>query len=150
MRVYIDTSAAVAKLFGKTVAPARHNFASQVFNFVEQGKIVGIISFYTLHEIYWFCIDNFPIEQAKKKARFALFTILGFNIELAPLVAREDRIVYSRRLPISDTSDQMHAISAFTNGCDAIVAYDDHFQEVSDVIEYLKPEELIQRVQGTK
>ncbi len=36
-----------------------------------------------------------------------------------------------------------HAISAKIWGCDGIVAYDEHFRAVSDVIEYRTPEGII-------
>lgn len=42
-----------------------------------------------------------------------------------------------------DASDQPHAISAYLHNCDAIVAYDEHFQDVADKILSLQPEELV-------
>lgn len=147
-RIYIDTSVVVAKLFGQKVAPSRHTAASEVFEFMRARKVIGVISFYTLHEIYWFCMDNFSAEESREKARLALLNVLEIEVELVPLLAREDRIYYRRRFPIRDSSDQAHAISAFVNNCDAIVAYDERFQDTSHVIEYLKPEEFI--AQSTK
>ena len=137
-RIYIDTSVVVAKLFGQKGDFLRHTAASKVFELISAKKVIGVISFYVLHEIYWFCMDNFGVEEAKEKARLALLNLLEIEIELAPLLSRSDRIHYSRRFPIRDSSDQAHAISAFVNNCDAIAAYDERFRDISHVIEYLK------------
>ena len=146
-RIYIDTSVVVAKLFGQKVAFLRHIAASKVFELISARKVIGVISFYVLHETYWFCMDNFRVEEAREKARLALLDLLEIEIELAPLLSREDKIHYSRRFPIRDLSDQTHVISAFVNNCDAIVAYDERFRDISHIIEYLKPEEFIASVQ---
>ena len=123
-RIYIDrkpkasvskanTSAVVAFLFGQKVAFQQHTAAAKLFELISARKVIGVISFYALHEIYWFCIDNFGAEVAKEKARLAILDLLGIETELAPLLSREDRIYYRRRFPIRDSSDHAHAISAF-------------------------------------
>jgi hypothetical protein len=49
-RIYIDTSVAVAKLFGQKVAFLQHTAASKVFEFISARKVIGVISFYVLHD----------------------------------------------------------------------------------------------------
>ncbi len=43
---------------------------------------------------------------------------------------------------LQDGSDLPHAISAKIWGCDGIIAYDDHFMAITDVLDYKTPEEL--------
>ena len=88
-RIYIDTSVVVAKLFGQEAEPSRHTASSKVFKLINAKKVIGVISFYVLHEIYWFCMDNFRAEEAREKARLALLDLLEIKIELAPLLSRE-------------------------------------------------------------
>lgn len=58
-------------------------------------------------------------------------------------MSRVQKIVHSRTFEIRDASDQPHVICAYLHDCDAIVAYDEHFQDVADRIPYLQPEELL-------
>lgn len=144
MRIYLDTSVVNAFLFGETKEKIRYLHSSKMFEFIELGKITGIISFYTLHEVYWFCLDNFPQNKAKEKARIALLSLLKRKLEIVPLLYRKDKIYYKNRFPIRDSSDQVHAISAFINKCDVLSAYDNHYKDISNIIRYLQSEELLE------
>ena len=53
------------------------------------------------------------------------------------------KIVHNRTFEMRDASDQPHVICAYLHDCDAIVAYDEHFQDVADRILHLQPEELL-------
>lgn len=70
--------------------------------------------------------------------------ILETKIILAPLLKREDRILHAQKFSsLNDASDIPHAISAIIYNCSDIVAYDDHFRAIEDVIPYLAPEDVI-------
>ena len=42
-----------------------------------------------------------------------------------------------------DTSDVPHAIAASVYGCEAIVAYDEHFRAISPILPYKMPEDFL-------
>jgi len=70
--------------------------------------------------------------------------ILETNIILAPLLNREQRILHAQKVSsLKDSSDVPHAISAIIYKCEAIVAYDNHFRAIDDVIPYLAPEDVV-------
>jgi predicted nucleic acid-binding protein len=53
-----------------------------------------------------------------------------------------------RQLP--DATDIPHAVSAKIWGCEGIVAYDDHFAAITDVLEHLTPEQLLPRLHASQ
>jgi hypothetical protein len=44
---------------------------------------------------------------------------------------------------LRDPTDLPHAIAAHTVSCTAIVAYDDHFRAITDILPYKTPDEII-------
>ncbi|MBU4373650.1 MAG: hypothetical protein KJ714_04260 [Euryarchaeota archaeon] len=57
---------------------------------------------------------------------------------------REERILHSERFSgLNDASDIPHAISAIVYNCEDIIAYDDHFRSIDNVIPYLAPEDVV-------
>jgi len=70
--------------------------------------------------------------------------ILTTKVQLTPLLSRMERMINARLFnKLSDSTDLPHAISAKIWGCDVIVAYDEHFASISDVVDYKKPEEIV-------
>lgn len=63
--------------------------------------------------------------------RLAFHELLGHELLLVPLLSRMDRIILSRRFPLKDASDQAHVATAYHNGCQAIITYDQHYQDVA-------------------
>lgn len=49
---------------------------------------------------------------------------------------------------LSDSTDLPHAISAKIWGCDGIIAYDEHFISISDIISYSIPDEIIKVIEN--
>lgn len=130
-------------IVGVTKESERYTEVTEIFNYLEQGKLIIVISFYTLLEVYWFCMDNFPEHEAKEKARKALGEILSYRIELIPLLKRADRLRLTSLISIPDASDIPHAMMAFVYKCNYIVAYDSQFAAVSDWIQFVTPSELL-------
>lgn len=66
------------------------------------------------------------------------------TMEPLPLPRREDKIIKARLFSaLHDATDLPHAISAHTAGCATILAYDEHFRSISDVIPYRTPDEFL-------
>ena len=69
------------------------------------------------------------------------------KIRLTPLLTREERILHSRTFStLSDASDVSHAISALLAGCDTIVSYDHHFDEIAPILPRYLPEEFASEI----
>ena len=81
------------------------------------------------------------------KFHLSLLKLLGYPLQIMPLLTRSDRLAYERRFAISDASDKPHVISAYLARCNAIVSYDSHFQEATDFITALTPEEFLAHIE---
>lgn len=148
MRVYLETSVVIVWLFGAEREPERHAATQALFRLINDGRIDGVVSLYTVQEVYTFCEENFPQEEARTAAKLALRRLLATEVELAPLLDRATRIVESRRFAgLSDPSDQPHAIAAFVEHCERMITYDHHFQAIRPVLPVFTPEELLQELQ---
>ena len=55
----------------------------------------------------------------------------------------KERLIHRRRFAITDASDEPHVIVALLSGCDAILTYDTHFDDVREVIPVYTPTELL-------
>jgi hypothetical protein len=102
-------------------------------------------SFYALHELYVFALDNatdFDVGSAFGKA--ALEKVLQLPIQILPFVSRVERMRHARRFSrLRDATDVPHAIAASVYECEAIVAYDEHFSAISDLIPHKTPEDYL-------
>jgi len=102
-------------------------------------------SFYALHELHVFAIRNSPdFKLGCEYGKTALSEILNTPITLLPLVTRtERRHLAGRFAALRDATDVPHAISAYTNGCEAIVGYDDHFKAIDHIVPYRSPDDYV-------
>jgi len=150
IRIYLDTSAINSFLFGIEKEPERYSEVAEILNLLKQGQLIIVISYYTLLELYWFCMDNFPEKESKEKARKALVEVLSYPVELVPLLNREDKLRLIPKFTMSDASDIPHAIMSYVHNCKYIVSYDSHFEEVADVVEFLKPKGLLDVIKKKK
>ncbi|MEW6618973.1 MAG: type II toxin-antitoxin system VapC family toxin [bacterium] len=141
--VYIDTSVVNINLFGTKKEPERYSIVMNFFNRLNSQEFEGLISLYTLQEIYAFCEDNFPLNYVRKVVKLSFQELLKSELQIIPLLKRSERLVHQRKFPISDLSDQPHAILAYLNGCDAIITYDDHFRDIGSIIKVFTPEEFL-------
>jgi len=143
MKVYLDTTVITLLLFGTKTHPERHSEVTDFFTRLDAGGLQAVVSIYALQELCAFCYGNFPAEDAPHVARLAFHELLGHELMLVPLLNRADRIVLNRRFPVRDTSDQAHAATAYHVGCEAIITYDRHFQDIADRIPCLTAAELL-------
>jgi predicted nucleic acid-binding protein len=146
MKVYLDTTVITLLLFGQRLHPDRHAEVKALFEALDAGRLKGVVSIYALQELCAYCYANFPSEQAPEVARLALHELLGHKVLLVPLLTRVDRVTLSRRFPMRDPSDQVHAATAYREGCAFIVTYDQHYQDISDRFPSLTASEVLVRL----
>ena len=146
MKAYFDTSVANVFLFGEEREKERYRSVIKVFDALNEGKMEGLISMYTLQEIHAFCQQNFPEEDANRVARLAFLRLLENALDVCPLLTRLEKTLNQRRFPISDRSDLPHVIVADLQGCDAILTYDSHVDEVEDWIRIYSPESFLREM----
>jgi len=146
MKVYLDTTVIILLLFGEKSQPERHAEVIQLFAALDANRLQAVVSLYALQELCAFCFDNFPADQSPRVARLAFHELLEHELLIAPLLNRMDRIILSRRFPMEDTSDQVHAVTADKQGCEAIVTYDQHYQVIADRILCLTAADVVDRL----
>lgn len=146
MRVYLDTTVITLLLFGQRSQPERHAEVAGLFEALDAGRLQAVLSLYALQELCAFCYENFPAEQAPRVTRLAFRELFGHELLIAPLLSRMDRIILSRRFPMQDASDQVHAATAYKQGCDAITTYDQHYQDIVDRLPCLTAGEVLSRL----
>ncbi len=144
MKVYLDTTILTVYLFGQQLHPDRYADTVMFFAKLSSGNVEAVVSIYALQELCSYCYNTFPQPHAPHATRLAFAQLLDVSLLVVPLLSRADRILYSRRFPMSDTSDQVHTCTAYREGCSAIVTYDHHYQEVASLISVVTPAELLQ------
>ncbi len=77
-----------------------------------------------------------------------LVELFSLPLTILPFLDRTELNLWRRRFTISDPTDALHTAVALAHGCDAIIAYDQHFEAVSDHIPYHTPEEYLARYRG--
>jgi predicted nucleic acid-binding protein len=143
--LYIDTSVLLVYTLTQALEPARYTSTRKLVAKIATGKLAAATSFYALHEVYLFALGNapdFPTGAAFGKG--ALNRILRLPLQIFPLVSREERRLLGRKLSaLPDASDMPHAVAALLHGCEAIVAYDEHFRAITEVIGYKTPADCV-------
>lgn len=144
--IYLDTSVLLAFTLMKKVEPDRYAATAELFDLIEAGAIKAATSFYALHELLVIARRNTlpDWEMGSELAREALLAILQTRLLLLPIAGREDKITNARLFSaLRDPSDMPNAIAAYAAGCDVLVAYDEHFRAIGDVIAHKTPEEVV-------
>lgn len=74
----------------------------------------------------------------------ALERMIGTPLRILPYSTRTERRYLAKKFSaLRDPSDIPHAISAHLANCKAIVAYDNHFKAISNIIPYRTPEDYL-------
>jgi predicted nucleic acid-binding protein len=143
--VYIDTSVLLVYTLTQALEKRRFTATTWLFNKIAAGSLAAATSFYALHELYVFALDNapnFPTGAAFGKE--ALQKILALPLQIFPLLSRAERRAHERRLTeLRDASDLPHAVTALVYHCEAIVAYDHHFKAIAPIIPHKTPEDYL-------
>jgi len=148
MKAYLDTTVLTLFLFGSERHPERYAEVKALFEAVDKGRLQAVISIYALQELCTYCYANFPGEHAPVVTRLAFYELLGHEVLVVPLLTRMDRIVLGRRFPVRDPSDQVHAATAYREGCEVIITYDQHYQAIADRFPCLTAAEALDKVAG--
>lgn len=147
--LYIDTSVLLAWTLTRAIEPERAEATDKFFARISDGTVDGATSFYALHEVYLFALDNAPeFAIGADYGRAAIQRILSLPLSLLPLVSRVERTLYARRFRmLRDASDLPHAIVAAVYECEALVSYDSHFRAISHVIPFRTPEDALRELE---
>ena len=146
MTFYLDSSVVDVYLFGLEKEPQRYPDVVAFFEAINAGQANAIISVYTVQEVATFCRDSFPPHLFATITRLSIQKLMNVRLQLVPLLTRQEKIQHARRFPIRDTSDQPHVILAHLHQCDALVAYDEHFQDTAHLMPYLRPNEALAKI----
>jgi predicted nucleic acid-binding protein len=143
--LYVDTSVLLTYTLTQAVEPERYRPTAEFFALIESGALSGATSFYALHEVHVFAIENAPdFATGAAFGREALLRILSIPLRILPLVSRIERRRHTARFAaLRDASDLPHAITASVHGCEAIVTYDAHFRRIARILPCRTPESFI-------
>lgn len=139
--IYLDTSVLLVYTLTESVEIERSKSVRRLFAKVDSGLVSAATSFYALHEVHVFALENAPdVEVGSQFGKAALQKILNARLRILPFVTRTERRRLAGRFSLlKDSTDVPHAISAYAAGCEAIVAYDEHFRATTSVIPYRTP-----------
>ncbi len=142
--IYVETTVLIIYTLARHSEVGRYTHVAKLFQRIDTEEVEAVTSFYALHEMFLFALRNAPDPATGAQAgKEALLEILKTKIRLTPLPTREERILHSHTFSaLSDASDVSHAISAFLAGCDTIVSYDQHFDEIASILPRRLPEEF--------
>jgi len=144
--IYLDTSVLLAFTLSQAREPQRFTAAARLFDVINAGQVKAVTSFNALHELLVIAMSHADPdwEAGSELARQALLIIFQTRLLYLPLARREDKVIRARLFSaLEDATDLPHAIAAHIAGCSAIVAYDEHFRAISDVIAYRTPDEMV-------
>ena len=143
--LYIDTSVLLPYTLTQGIETDRYRSTEKLFLKINDGALTAATSFYALHELYIFALDNTPdFAEGAAFGKAALEKVLSTPIRILPFASRIERVRHARKFTrLRDATDVPHAIAASVYGCEAIVAYDRHFSAISDIIPYKTPEDYL-------
>ena len=143
--VYLDTSVLLVYTLTQSIEIERFQVVDRLFSKIASGAISAATSFYALHKVYVFALDNSPtLEAGYAFGKLSLQRILATPLRTLPFVSRAERTRLARKFAaLRDPSDMPHAISAYVAKCEAIVAYDDHYKTIAQIIPYRTPADYL-------
>lgn len=143
--LYIDTSVLLVHTLTQALEKDRVPATETFFAKIAAGSLLGATSFYALHEVHIFALENAPdFSTGAAFGKAALEKIFALPLLILPFVSRAERKLHARKFTaLRDSTDVPHAIAAFVYGCEAIVAYDEHFRAISHLIPYKTPEDFL-------
>jgi predicted nucleic acid-binding protein len=145
---YLDTSVLLVHTLVQGAEPDRHRDVVRLLTAFHRRQIMPVTSFYALHEVFLFALAHAPDPEAGNRfGTGALVEILSLPIRVLPLLTRTERTQHGKRFSkLPDASDIPHAIAAYLGGCQAVVAYDDHFRRLPPSMRYVTPGQLVEEL----
>lgn len=150
MRAYLDASVLIVYLYGEIRAPERFVPTHQLFTAIAEQRLEAVVTFYALQELHAFIKNRWLPSDVNETFRTALLELVRLPLIVIPYVERVQLNLWRRRFDIKDASDVFHVVAALVNDCDALVAYDRHFQGAADLIPAYTPEEFLALPSRTK
>lgn len=143
--LYLDTSVLLVYTLTQAIEVDRFQAVDKLFSKIVSGEISAVTSFYALHEVYVFALENAPdLETGYSFGKMALQRVIATPLRILPFLSRGERTRLARRFAaLRDPGDIPHAISAYVAKCEAIVAYDDHYKAIAGIIPYRNPEDYL-------
>jgi len=141
--IYLDSTVLITYLYEEYDAVERFAQARQLFQAIQAGETEAAISFYALPELYGYVESHFPQEEANTTFRLSLVTLFEIPLTVLPYLKRTERNLWRHRIRLRDSSDEPHVAVALAHGCETIITYDEHFQDVADLISAYTPEEFL-------
>jgi hypothetical protein len=94
---YFDTSVLLVYTLASNKEIDRFTAVNKLFELIQTEAIKAVTSFYALHEVYLFALENAPdFEIGFQYGKEALNLILSSNVQLTPLLSRLERLVNAR------------------------------------------------------
>lgn len=89
---YIDTSVLLVYTLTQSIEVKRFEVTDKFFAKVISGEIIAATSFYALHELYIFALENTPnLNTGYDFGKAALMKILSTPVYILPFVSRTER-----------------------------------------------------------
>jgi predicted nucleic acid-binding protein len=139
MSVYLDASVLIAYLYEETAELEQARQAQPLFDAISASKVKATIAFYSLTELYGYAVTHYPETHSNEIFRLSLVDLFSIPLVIRPFVDRNQSETLRRRFTISDPTDVTHVVAALAFGCDAIITFDHHFQQVADLIPVFTP-----------
>ncbi len=144
VRVYLDASVLIPFLYGALETPDRFASVERLFWEIHQRRVEAVVAFYALQEVHRYIVRHAPVgENTDELFRDALRVLLDFPLIVVPYVERTEVNRWRHRVPIKDSTDVFHVAAAMGRDCGAIITYDRHFQDVTNVLPAYTPEEVL-------
>ena len=141
--VYLDSSVLIAFLYEEEDQPEKFQQAQRLFSAIREERLAGVVSFYALPELYGHVKENHPTGEINPVFRLSLVDLLSIPIVVMPFLERSEFNVLHQKFTISDSQDARHVASALANKCDALITFDNHFRQVSNLIPVFTPAEFL-------
>jgi predicted nucleic acid-binding protein len=141
MSVYLDAGVLISFLYAETDAADKAEASARLFEQIQSQRVLGLVTFYTLPELYSYVALHYTRELVDETFRTSLVELLSYPIILKPFVERSELEKLRRQISIRDSYDIYHVVSALHYKCSAIITFDHHFHQVRDIIPVYTPQQ---------
>ncbi len=141
--VYLDTTVLITFLYGKRIEPERFEQSRPLFAAMRDSSVEGVISFYALPELYDYVEHHQPADEVNAVFRLSLVELFSLPITVAPFLDRAEFDQLRKQIQIPDPVDTRHTAVALSRKCDAIITFDHHFAQISNLILVYTPAEFL-------
>lgn len=141
--VYLDSSVLIAFLYEERDQPENSSAAKRFMEEVRQQKIQAAVSFYALPELYDFVESHQLESEVGSVFRLGLVELFLVPLNIFPFLSRELFNELRKRIIFVDADDARHVAMALSRQCSAIITFDNHFQQVRELIPVFTPDEYL-------